>query len=122
MLLGKLIEQLESAPDRSHVTLSDGTVPIPDVFSYRGFYEDLAFAAGPAGETKPVTAKQFARTLRRAVGKKFTGYKGGSFTMGEHTRVWVSPYGEVGNVGIISVDYTDDGVVLTVVDIGDYSW
>ena len=77
--LKELIEELEKMP-------KDGVVPFGfgKPMSYRGYYGDLAFE--PVLNAKIGDMLEFAKS---AMGKTFTGYKGGEFEMGEFTDCWV---------------------------------
>jgi hypothetical protein len=57
--------------------------------SYRGYYSDLAFEGG----TSQIEAHELLASCKSAMGKVFTGYKGGDFMMGELTPLWVASYG-----------------------------
>lgn len=57
--------------------------------SYRGYYEDLAFE--PA---ENVTVASMLELAEGCIGRVFEGYKGGEYTMGEHSTVWLSQYGD----------------------------
>src|SRR4030043_467713 len=86
MTLGELIQFLEARdPERA--------VPVgfaePD--SYRGYYDELAFA--PA---KNVTVGSMLACARDALGRTFQGYKGGDYEMGEYTEVWLAEWGHTG--------------------------
>lgn len=85
LTLGQLIAILK--PKRHE----DIMVPLGEPFSYRGFYEDLAF---PRGET-PI--EKFVALCEASVGKVFSGYKGGSFPMHEDTPLWLAEWGDTGN-------------------------
>lgn len=84
MTLGTLIAWLETmAPD----------APIRDLGSadsYRGSYEHIAF--------EPVTSSTSARELlarvRDCVGETYGGWKGGLFTMSEHSAVYLAESGQ----------------------------
>lgn len=86
MTLGQLIETLESMPDG---TVVEG---LGELDSYRGYYCDLAFE--PLPSKKP--ASEILDVCREAMGKVFTGYKGGDYVMGALTPVWVANYGDTG--------------------------
>ncbi|RSN26520.1 hypothetical protein DMC63_01405 [Streptomyces sp. WAC 05977] len=60
--------------------------------SYRGDYMDLAFEV-----THDVPVKDMLDTARQALGETFQGWKGGDYTMGEYTQVWLIP--ESGDCG-----------------------
>lgn len=80
------------------------------LMSWRGVYAELAFGYESEGDF-PSVAKVLEQ-LRRAVGKKYEGYKGGDFTMGRSTPVWVANNGNVGNTGIVDVLDEDYKIVL----------
>jgi len=48
---------------------------------------------------------------RHAVGHVFHGYKGGSYTMDENTRLWMANHGNVGR-RITHVEFRDPWVIL----------
>lgn len=84
--LGMLIEWLES---------QDGEMVVRDGFSTphsdRGSYDELAFS--PEKESKIADMLMHAKS---AVGATFEGWKGGEFTMHEHTPVYIGDYGSCG--------------------------
>ena len=86
MTLGEMIQFLEGE-DPEMMIHGIGTLD-----SYRGYYEDLAFspALGSA------TVQNLLDTCRGAMGKTFTGYKGGDYLMGESTPLWFAEYGCTG--------------------------
>ncbi len=106
--LGSLIAALERVPPEAPVQFDAGCAPCRP-HSYRGYYEDLAFAT----TTSALTAGKFLATLKDEVlDKPFTGYKGGGFTMGETTPLWVSEYGSASSIAIVGVSMVDGKVVL----------
>jgi hypothetical protein len=78
------------------------------VDSYRGYYSDLAL--------EPVRGATNVRAIRQAlesaIGETYQGYKGGDYTMGPTTPLWVANYGTTGAMvtGVIERDGT---VILT---------
>lgn len=86
MTLGDLIKALEKA-DPERVVPFGFSGP----HSYRGIYADLAFE--PAFD---VTIAHMLQAARSALGKTFTGYKGGEFLMDEDTDCWIAEYGHTG--------------------------
>lgn len=86
MTLGELIEQLERLPP--DMIFGDG---FDEAFSYRGFYDQLAFS--PANNTR---ADMMLAIAKGAVGQTYTGYKGGEYTMLEHTPVNIAEWGSYG--------------------------
>lgn len=79
------------------------------VSSYRGYYSDLAIDYG----SEPMLVHQVLDDLRGAVGKTFTGYKGGDYTMNQGTYVWVSQHGDNSGVGVTGVKEVDGVVIIT---------
>lgn len=81
--LNTLIEELEKLPSNGEVPFGFGK---PD--SYRGYYCELAF--------EPLENAIIGDMLdhaRDALGKTFTGYKGGEYEMGEFTKCYIAEYG-----------------------------
>jgi len=63
--------------------------------SYRGDYSELAFQ--PALN---VSVKDMLEDAKSALGREFTGYKGGEYKMHEYTECYLAHYGRTG--GLIS--------------------
>jgi hypothetical protein len=86
MNLGELIKALEAADPNTVAPIGLGRA-----HSYRGYYEDLAF------EPKVnVSVTEMLDEARGAMGRTFSGYKGGEYVMKEWTDVWLAPYGGEG--------------------------
>lgn len=81
--LGELIQQLKAMPQ-------DGVIPFgfDKPMSYRGHYDELAFAP----KQNAVVSEMLAHA-ESAVGKTFTGYKGGEYEMGAGSECWIAEYG-----------------------------
>lgn len=107
LTLGGLIKFLESAPSHALVFLDDTNKSPGRLYSYRGYYEDLAFAEVGSAPT----AELLLEICKDALGKTFTGYKGGDFVMTEDTPLWVSEYGAVSGIAIVGVDL-NEGITL----------
>ncbi len=86
LTLGDLIEVLQSMPADAQVK------NLINAHSYRGYYSDLAFEEGegmrPAGD--------LLSDCRDEIGAVHKGYKGGDFTMGSGTPLWIASYGSCG--------------------------
>lgn len=105
MNLGQLINRLERSPSGNEVIVSTFGHPqttVGGVCSYRGFYSQLAIE--PVQKEKPTTVADLLDTLRDAVGKTFTGYKGGEYVMDRDTPVWVSEYGCSSGLQVYAVE------------------
>lgn len=83
MTLGQLISRLQDMP------LDAVVANLQDPHSYRGYYTDLAFKL-TNGVRRPIS---LLADCQAAMGKVFTGYKGGEFVMGENTPLWIADYG-----------------------------
>lgn len=123
--LGELIKNLEGisnthgdSEEAVEVEFDFGTAYPIGVSSWRGSYNELAVNYALSG----YDAEQFAHTnledfkkiLKDALGKEFTGWKGGDFTMTESTPLWVANDGNSGNTGVVGI--LDEGykvVILT---------
>lgn len=108
--LGELLAELEDADDDTHVEFSDGAAPV-EPHSYRGYYQDLAFDGG----SYPVTVAAFRETVEHALGRDFTGYKGGQYTMGPQTPLWRAEWGYTGSP-VLSIEQAGDTLVLVMGD------
>lgn len=105
MTLGELIVRLEAQPEDNEVEFDFGYLAPDGLHSWRGDYADLAigYEYQPSG---PKVAELLA-DLRAAVGKTFTGYKGGEFTMREDTPVHIDNYGDTSHTNLVGV-WSDD--------------
>lgn len=97
--LGDLIEFLESL-EQDALIMGLGS---PD--SYRGYYDQLAFE--PTDQMMVVG--RLLADVKECVGRTFTGYKGGEYTMTERTSVWIARYGTTAGAGrICGYDHTTE--------------
>ena len=87
MTLGELIDYLENHNPELKLAMGLG-----DAHSYRGYYEQLAFELEPS-----VTVEKMLKTAKSCLGKTFTGYKGGEFTMDHDTDTWIAAYNSTGS-------------------------
>jgi hypothetical protein len=112
MTLGELISTLsrkdETLPVRFDFVYFQ---PSGEVDRYRGYYEQLAL--GYETKRENITVKELLAVLREAVGKTFTGYKGGDYTMDNSAPIWVARWGEAGDTYV--ADVRDDGWRITLV-------
>lgn len=93
MTLGDLIKTMGLFARNARVIISAPLFMYPgEPYSYRGFYEQLAFE--PLTDGDPPLVSDFLATLEAANGATFTGYKGGKFKMDLSTRAWISQYGK----------------------------
>lgn len=103
MMLINLIQWLEEQDQTAIVRFGFG-----EPHSFRGYYEQLAF--------EPVENAVIGDMLahaKSALGKTFTGYKGGEFEMDEHTDCWISEYGtsyQATKIGMTILTYWEDDI------------
>lgn len=79
-----------------------------DLCSYRGIYQDLALVCTTDANASTVYSDwdSLLKDLKGAVGKKFTGWKGGQFTMGPSTRIWaVTDYSETSDLVVSGMQH-----------------
>lgn len=82
--LGGLIARLEREDPNRVLPLG-----FANPHSYRGDYSELAFEPVPR-----IRIGDMLDAARAALGATFDGYKGGDYTMTEHTSCWIARYGE----------------------------
>jgi hypothetical protein len=104
LTLGSLVERLE-AEDPDAEVYGLGVLK-----SYRGYYDDLAFDP----EARRCTVADLLAECRRAMGRVFSGYKGGDFLMGETTPLWVSPYGDCTGMRLVDLRPDGEGTLLPI--------
>lgn len=102
LTVGELIKHLSAFNGNFQLTFDFGYLQPTDFDSWRGSYDKLAIGYTTLG-TPDLTVKEFLLKLKGVIGKTFTGYKGGSYTMDENTQVYVDNYGEYSNTTIIGV-------------------
>lgn len=118
--LGELIAKLEAIPLKHHRDFdnSDDDVKVifdfPDQYptildSWRGVYAELAMGYC---DNEEKLLKDLLADCKSAVGKEFSGYKGGEFVMGKSTPIWVANYGDSGNTAIVDVIHDSSRVIL----------
>lgn len=89
--------------------------------SWRGSYSELALEWDGSGydpkankDSSPMGLKDFLQMLKDAIGKEYTGWKGGEYTMGKNTPLWVSNAGNSDHTGILDIkDDTYEVVLIT---------
>ena len=118
LLLGELILKLEAVKNKDLPLFIDLMDKRPKgIDSWRGVYAELAIQTEDFGsyQTKETekkfddgdvfykhksigkenpTVAEWIDVLKEAAGKTFTGYKGGDFTMGKGTPVYLAEYGD----------------------------
>jgi hypothetical protein len=112
--LGELITRIEESGilaedgDDKDIRYDFGTAIPTCLDSYRGSYDELALGYKLTGYDdssvpRSIKAKDLLKHLKSAIGKEFTGWKGGEFKMSEQTPVWVANCGDSGSTAIVGV-------------------
>lgn len=86
MVLYELIAFLEKFDPEKAVPIG-----FDNPHSYRGYYDQLAFE--PVRNT---TVGEMLAAARSARGATYNGWKGGEYTMTDHTEVWLAMEGDCG--------------------------
>ena len=120
MTLGELIEKLEAyitldGKKKSERILIDFAGLMPTgLSSYRGYYHQLAIEYDEAtwADRKDMRIAKFLKLCKEAVGKEFTGWKGGEFTMSKDTPLWVANSGNTGSTIVTGVIVVWSGLMI----------
>ena len=92
--------------------------------SWRGSYAELALNFSFKGygvegfqklenfEPKEMLVSKFLELLKSALGKEYTGWKGGEFVMGKTTPIWVANDGNSGNTGVVGIKNDEHTIIL----------
>jgi hypothetical protein len=118
--LGEIIAKLEGAERVTAEVQFDFERLVPtSLDSWRGSYDELGLGFRVTGYTDGAddkltepTVESLLKELRGAIGKTYTGWKGGDFEMGRRTPVWVANPGNCGNTAIVDVKDHGHTVIL----------
>lgn len=118
LTLGKFIKKLEAFIELNEE--SDGRILFDfggfmpsGLDSYRGYYDQLSFEYKKSKFDKnDMTPLKLLDICKKAVGKKFTGYKGGDFFMDNDTPLWVDNYSECTSTAVVGVRKSWFGLVI----------
>ena len=109
--LGELIVALDGVEKKDLKVYFDFEYAYPaGLSSWRGSYDELALKFSFEGEAP--TVESLLAKLKDAVGKEYTGYKGGEFRMDKHTPIWAANYGNSGNTAIVGIINNGYSIIL----------
>lgn len=96
MMLYQVIEFLEQCDPTQLAPIG-----FANPHSYRGYYGRLAFEP-----TRNVTVAEMLASARKAIGATYRGYKGGEYTMGKYTEVYLAmPHDTGEGIGPVLLAY-----------------
>ena len=113
--LGEFINEIEKCGTTKYnnedkeVYFDFGSAIPTTLNSWRGSYNELALGYELSGHDNPtkhfasMTAKSLLDELKAAIGKTYTGWKGGEYTMNKQTPVWVSNPGNASNTAVVGI-------------------
>jgi hypothetical protein len=88
--LGELIDLLKQRDPDEKVRYDFGHFCPTTLDSYRGYYDDLALGIDDLAWDEYPTARGLVAELESAIGKTFTGWKGGDYVMDRETPMWAA--------------------------------
>lgn len=91
--LGEIIAELEKLPRLANIEFDFGSANVTVLDSYRGYYDQLALGYDGTYGGKLMTVGELLDDCTAALGKSFTGWKGGDYTMDAKTSVFVANSG-----------------------------
>lgn len=112
MRLGAMIDMLKAMPQHENVFYDFGNIEPTTLDSYRGYYDQLALGYNDDGSREPITVATLLADCEQAVGRTYSGYKGGDYTMDRATPVWVANYGRSNSTAIVGIREVSYGVVI----------
>lgn len=111
--LGELIDSMKRCKKDASVIFDFGGAVPTGIDSWRGVYAELSlqWGGGRYGDDYPKVS-DVLEILSAAVGKTYTGWKGGEYRMDRDTPVWVDNRGCWTKTAIVGVSDEDYIVVL----------
>jgi len=106
--LGAFIELLKKESKTNPIRYDFGYFIPRGIGSYRGYYDHLALGFWGEGE---ITVGEVLKLCQEALGKRFEGYKGGTYLMDNDTPLWVANYSHCHDTGILGI-ISEDGQVI----------
>lgn len=103
--LGGLIDLLTNRDNSERIQFDFCGYGPASIHSYRGYYDHLAIGRRELtwNDGEDMIVGEFIALLRGAIGKKFTGWKGGEYTMRLDTPVWIDEPDSSSGTGIVGV-------------------
>lgn len=119
MTLGEFLKKLSAIKDKSKEVRFSFAYYRPTSFhSYRGIYSEIAL--GYTDESNIITVQELISIVKKSIGVKFPGYKGGDFRMTENTPVWIDNQSMASSTALVDVVEDRYGVYLETKHIEPY--
>lgn len=112
--LGELRDALASASPDAQVRFDQFGLLCRGLDSWRGVYAlpAVGWCHRSAGHERPTVAGLLARVDRALAGQVFVGWKGGNYTYGHPSPIWVDNPGEVSDTALVGVTVGESDVTL----------
>lgn len=101
MSLGDFVDALAACDPDKQICFDFCRLKPESLDSYRGYYDHLALGFSNGGWAK---AGDVLKDAQDALGRTFTGYKGGDYVMTRDTPLWAANYGESGGSRVVGVE------------------
>jgi len=121
LTLGEFIAELEKLPSEANIDIDFGGAVPTTLDSYRGYYDHLALGYDGEYGAKLPTVDDILKDAKNALGKTFTGWKGGDFKMHDQTSIWIANPGNTSDTYIKGIKRRFDNwfIIETETEIGD---
>lgn len=117
--LGQLRDSLIKAPPTFLLYFSDGR-GVGYFDRWRGIYSEIAICPIEPSQTHTVQTQM--ELAIQSIGRTFTGYKGGDYTMTRETPVWVSPHGQADSYMVVGFEVLEDCVIIQIKEREPYDY
>jgi hypothetical protein len=113
--LGELIAKLKKLSPSANIQFDFGSASVGILDSYRGYYDQLALGYDGSYGSTLKTVGEVLLDCESAIGKTFTGWKGGDYVMDSSTSIFIANSGCTSDTYIkgITEKYPDWYVINT---------
>jgi hypothetical protein len=108
--LGEMVAALQALPADAVILDTDGTM-----FSYRGYYDQLALNLAPGEQADKDVLLTFATAA--LAGQTFHGYRGGEYLATDTTAVFVAAFGETSDLRLMGFRPSNAAYEIEVVSV-----
>ncbi len=119
LTIGQITNKLLSLEDQNaYLSFDWGGAYPKSITSSRGYYDELCIEYSGNYEDS-IFVKDFVKLCQEAIGKTYTGWKGGEYTMDENTPVWVACSGCTSNTKICDIVKSYGGYKIKTIEVED---